>query len=130
MHHFISISNETKLPYSIILKISIMSLQKQFIKSKKAFKVTFSLPQEATHGARDVKILGDFNEWEFEKAVPMKMEDGAFKASMELTPGMEYQFRYLLDDNLWENDLEADKYIPSPFGVENSVVVLPAEKAN
>jgi 1,4-alpha-glucan branching enzyme len=104
-----------------------MSLQKHFIKSKHACKVTFSLPKEATNGFKDVKILGDFNNWEKELAIPMKAENGGFKASLELNPGREYEFRYLINDETWENDWDADKYSMTPYGVENSVVVIPDE---
>ncbi len=103
-----------------------MSLQKQFLESKNAYKVTFSLPEKATNGAKEVKVLGDFNNWELEKGIRMKAKNGEFRASVELEPGKEYQFRYLLDDNIWENDWEADKYIPSPYGVENSVIIAKA----
>ena len=52
-----------------------------------------------------------------------KQKDGIFKAVVELEAGKEFQFRYLVDGQLWINDNAADKYIPTPFGVENSVVV-------
>ena len=35
------------------------------------------------------------------------------------------QFRYLLDNNRWENDPEADKSAATPFGdARNSVIVI------
>lgn len=107
-----------------------MSLQKQFIKSNKVCKVTFRLPANRVDGAHDVKVLGDFNKWNLKKGIPMKVENGEFLATMELPVGKEYQFRYLIDDQIWENDTEADKYAPTPFGVENSVILTspPIEK--
>lgn len=101
-----------------------MSLQKQFLKSKQACKVTFSLPQAAANGAKEVKVLGDFNNWEQDKGIPMKVKNGEYVASVELEAGKEYQFRYLLDNETWENDGAADGYAPTPFGVENSVVAV------
>ena len=53
-----------------------MSLQKQFLKSNTACKVTFCLPEAVTNGAKEVKILGDFNNWEKENGVPMKAKNG------------------------------------------------------
>ena len=45
--------------------------------------------------------------------------------TLELKPGREYQFRYLIDGRQWENDWHADKYVQSPIGdSENSVVVV------
>jgi len=106
-------------------KSNIMGLLKQFSKSKKACKVTFLFPKEAANGAKKVEILGDFNKWERDHAIPMKMDNGGFKAIVELDPGRDYEFRYLIDQQTWENDPAADRYNPSPFGVENSVVVIP-----
>ncbi len=102
-----------------------MGLLKQFTKSRKACKVTFLFPKEAANGAKAVEILGDFNNWEKDHAVPMKIHNGGFKATVELSPGRDYEFRYLIDQQKWENDPAADRYNPSPFGVENSVVVIP-----
>ena len=107
-----------------------MSLQKQFLKSKQAWKVTFSVPQAAFEGAKEIKVLGDFTNWEAEKAIPMKAQNGDFLASVELEPGKAYQFRYLIDNELWENDPEADNYAPTPFGVMNSVIVTEPGEAD
>ena len=101
-----------------------MSLKKQFLKSKPICKVTFKLPKEAVVEAESVKLLGDFNEWEQATAIAMKpLKNGSFKTTVDLEVGKEYQFRYLIDDEKWENDWEADKYEASPYGTENSVVV-------
>ncbi len=101
-----------------------MSLKKQFLKSKPICKVTFKLPKEAVVEAESVKLLGDFNEWEQTSAVAMTaLKNGSFKTTLDLETGKEYQFRYLIDDEKWENDSEADKYAVSPYGTENSVVV-------
>lgn len=100
-----------------------MSLQKKFLKSSNVCTVTFSLPKEAVNGATEVKILGDFNNWDADKGVSMKNKNGEFKASMNLPCNEEYQFRYLIDNTVWENDWIADKYVPTPFGTDNSVVI-------
>ncbi len=70
--------------------------------------------------------MGEFNGWNPEEAIALKKQkDGSFKTSLELASG-EYQFRYILDDEKWENDWEADKYVAAGVDstVENSVVVL------
>ncbi len=100
-----------------------MSLKKKFLKSRPACKVTFQLPKTAANGAKEVLIVGDFNNWDRENGHPMKMRNGDFTGTIELESNREYQFRYLMDGEVWENDWEADKYAESPFGVENSVVV-------
>lgn len=101
-----------------------MSLEKSFLKSKPVCKVTFSLPVEATNGAEKVELLGEFNDWDKTKAVPMKLEDGAFKTTVKLPVGKSFEFRYLIDGEQWENDWKADQYQPNPFGQDNSVVFV------
>lgn len=107
-----------------------MSLQKQLLKEKNACKVTFTLPKEMVSKTGVIKILGDFNNWDSEKAPAMKAKNGEFRAAVELPMGQEFQFRYLIDNETWENDAAADKYVPSPYGAENSVVVTTIETAD
>jgi len=45
--------------------------------------------------------------------------------TLDLKPGKAYQFGYLIDDTIRENDWHADQYVPNPFGnSENSVVAV------
>jgi hypothetical protein len=53
------------------------------------------------------------------------LKSGDFTVTIDLEADREYQFRYLLDEKIWENDWEADKYVRSEYGnCENSVVVV------
>lgn len=98
-------------------------ITKKFLKSKPVCKATFTLPVEAAPTAEKVAIVGEFNEWNTENGIAMKKQkNGLFKATVELDTNKEYQFRYLIDGETWENDWEADNYIATPFGTENSVV--------
>lgn len=99
-------------------------IKKQYLKSKPFCKVTFSLPKKAINGGSEVKLLGEFNGWNKEEGLLMKSTKTDYKAVVELETGREYEFRYLIDNSKWENDWAADGYVPTPFGVENSVVVL------
>ena len=102
-----------------------MSIKKQFKKLKPECKVTFHLPSEAVASAKDVHLVGDFNSWDTQATPMKKQRDGSFSVTLDLKPGHEYQYRYLLDATKWENDWDADKYVPSPLGdIENSVIVL------
>lgn len=99
-------------------------IKKQFLKNKPVCKATFSLPKEAVESANEVFLVGDFNDWDTDKGIQMtQLKNGSFKATVELETGKEYQFRYLIDGETWENDWEADKYVATPFGVDNSVVI-------
>ena len=101
-----------------------MSIAKKFLKSKPVCKVTFKVPASMAPNAKEVFLVGDFNEWN-EQAEPLKpLKDGSFSTTLDLETGKEYQFRYFIDGNLWENDDEADKYVTNPFGNQNSVLVL------
>ncbi|MEL7532871.1 MAG: isoamylase early set domain-containing protein [Bacteroidota bacterium] len=101
-----------------------MSIKKKELKSKPVVKVTFRLPKGVATAAKEVALVGDFNEWN-KDAAPMKpLKSGDFTTTVELDKGNEYQFRYLIDGETWTNDDSADKYVASPFGADNSVVVL------
>lgn len=101
-----------------------MALKKSYSKDKKTCKVTFTVTQEAAHGAGVVTIAGDFNSWSSTETPLTKKKDGSFSVTLALDAGKEYQFRYLLDGKHWENDWAADKYIPAPFShTDNSVVI-------
>lgn len=87
--------------------------------------MTFELPKEAAESEASVKLIGDFNDWN--PAVPpmSQLKNGKFTSKLELDAGREYQFRYLINDNVWENDWNADKYVPNPYGDgDNSVVIV------
>lgn len=100
-----------------------MSLKKQYLKSKPVCKVTFSLPKDAGDGAKKVFLVGEFNEWKMDATPMRKQKSGEFTTTVELAPGHDYQFRYFIDGQVWENDWDADRYEYSPFGnCENSVV--------
>lgn len=106
-------------------------MKKQYSKTKDTCKVTFSLPAEAVSGASSVTLLGDFNEWQEQAGIPLKpQKDGSYKTQLELSAGKKYEFRYLVDGYRWENDYNADQYVPSPYnGVDNCVVEVTAKKA-
>jgi 1,4-alpha-glucan branching enzyme len=102
-----------------------MSLKKQFLKSKPLCKVTFTVDAELINGAKEVAILGEFNNWDPSDYAMRKLKDGSFTKTVELEVGQEYQFRYLLDGERWINDNSADKYTYSGVAAEeNSVVAL------
>lgn len=101
-------------------------ITKRFSKDGKKCKATFSLPKEATDEAKEVLLLGEFNNWDLNNPVVMKKQkDGSFKVSLDLKTGRDYQFRYLIDRLYWENDWKADDYVHIPdFDIDNSVVFI------
>ena len=114
----------------ITSKTTKIMINKKYQKDNACCDVTFSLPLEVAPDAREVRVVGDFNNWNWEEGLPMKATKNKkeYRATVELEPGRQYEFRYLLDNERWENDREADDYVPSPFeGVHNCVVSLEAE---
>lgn len=107
-----------------------MSLKKTFSSDGKKCTVVFTLNAEAAAGAEKVYLAGDFNSWD-ETSIPMKKgPDGSFSVKKQLDTNKEYQFRYCLDGNRWENDWKADKYVRSEIANDdNSVVDTTVPKA-
>ncbi len=102
-----------------------MSMKKKYIKNSKLCKVTFRVPKEASMNAKSISIVGDFNNWSIKDNPMKKLKSGEFTLELDLETKKEYQFRYLIDEKIWENDWAADKYVRSEYGnCENSVVVV------
>ncbi len=105
-------------------KVTFEGIKKLYMKSKKRCRVTFRLPKVAAPTATEVSLVGEFNNWNNRTNPMKKNNNGLFTVTLELEAGREYQFRYFIDNSLWENDAKADKYLPNPFGSMNSVIVL------
>ena len=101
-----------------------MALYKSYPKSGKTCKVTFELPAEASRGVKKVCLVGDFNNWDTTSHVLARNKDGLFSITVTLQQGREYEFRYLMDDERWENDWAADAYEPGGLGQDNSVIIV------
>lgn len=103
-------------------------MKKVYNREKGTCKVTFTLPTQAVGQASEVLLLGDFNNWNPNNAIALlPSADGSYKTTLELQTGKVYQYRFLLDQERWENDWNADGYIPSAMGnSDNSIVALEA----
>lgn len=95
-------------------------LKKNYSKTGNFCRVTFRVPAESN--AKKAFVCGDFNNWD-PTATPMRsLKDGGFSATVSLSAPQSYRFRYFLDGERWENDLEADEYVGNDYGSEDSVV--------
>jgi 1,4-alpha-glucan branching enzyme len=100
-------------------------IKKQFLKSKPVCKVTFTVEPEAAPNAEKVELVGDFSEWTSAPIEMKKFKNGTFKTTVDLEVGKNYEFRYVIDGEKWENDWNADSYVPNEVTFEdNSVVSL------
>jgi 1,4-alpha-glucan branching enzyme len=97
-------------------------LKKTYAKGGKSCRVTFKLPAEIAADAKDVNLVGAFNEWDESAHTLKRRKDGSFSTTVSLAPGQSYRFRYLVDGTRWENDNDADGYAPNEYGSDDSIV--------
>ena len=103
-----------------------MSVKKKYIKSRNTYKVTFVISKDIAANHSTANLVGDFNDWN-KDSLPMELKkrNSTFALTIELLEGNEYQFKYLLDNDVWVNESEADYHLPTPFGfAKNSVLYL------
>jgi 1,4-alpha-glucan branching enzyme len=100
-------------------------MKKVYLKDKRTCKVKFEVHKSHVGPVKSVNIVGCFNNWD-KKATPMRItENGSFEATLELKPGREYQYLYLIDGTYWDCDRDADKMVKDAYGIsDNSVVVV------
>ena len=98
-----------------------MAIKKQYLKSKPVCKVTFTVPAKE---AKNVAVVGSFNEWNTEATELKKQKNGTFKGTINLEKDKSYEFRYLVDGQ-WKNDEQADAFAWNEYAAdENSVINL------
>jgi 1,4-alpha-glucan branching enzyme len=102
-----------------------MAIEKKYLKTKPVCKVKFILDDKEANGAKKVNLVGDFNKWDKDANLMRKQKNGTFATTLDLEKDKEYEFRYVIDDEVWQNDTAADKYHRSSVGdAENSVVIV------
>lgn len=93
-------------------------LTKKFIKKTEECEVTFEFERE---GLEEVALVCEANGWQ-PVAMKQPRNTSAFRTKLRLPKNGRFQFRYLLDGGVWENDATADAYWPNEFGSDNGVV--------
>jgi 1,4-alpha-glucan branching enzyme len=91
-------------------------------------RVTFELP--STMWAERVNLVGEFNDWDT-RSLPMtrNRDEAKWRVTIDLEPGCQYRFRYLVDGKQWYNDWHADDYAENPYGSDDSIVEIPAPES-
>ncbi|MCX5898388.1 MAG: isoamylase early set domain-containing protein [Proteobacteria bacterium] len=103
----------------------ISGIKKEYLASVNMCKVTFTLPNSAAPDSKSVHLVGEFNNWDINAHQMKRSKNGEYTITLKITPGKDYEFRYLIDQSKWENDYHADKYVRSPFGdSDNSIVTV------
>ncbi|PLX32261.1 MAG: glycoside hydrolase [Ignavibacteria bacterium] len=96
--------------------------KKSYTRTGRSCRVTFYLPADVK--ASRASLCGEFNDWNPDAHVMAKRKDGTFYVSLYLDAGKSYRYRFLLDDTRWENDWEAESYIPNDHGSDDSLITL------
>jgi len=98
---------------------TVMSIKKQFIKTKPVCKVTFSVEAKE---AKVASVVGDFNNWNSTEGELSKLKNGTFKGVFDLPKDASYEFKYIID-GAYLNEPEADSFKWNDFaGTENGVL--------
>lgn len=95
-------------------------ITKEYSKTGRSCKVTFVLPPHVE--STTASVCGEFNDWAQDSHPLKRRKDGTFSTTVAIKPGTQYRFRYLIDGERWENDEQADAYLPNSFGSDDSVV--------
>ena len=94
-------------------------------RSKSSQTVTREVPFTVrAKGASEVVVTGDFTQWTREGIRLRKGPNDEWRTVLELEPG-EHQYRLVIDGN-WQDDPQATKRVPNPYGGHNSVLRVPA----
>ena len=72
--------------------------------------------------AQEVRLAGDFNDWDAKAGRMKKDKKGIWKTTVSLTPGR-YEYRFLKDGS-WENDPSCCDCVPNEFGSQNCVKIV------
>lgn len=99
-------------------------LEKQYLKTKPRCKVKFIAPEAITNDAKSITLAGEFNDWDPSATKLKKHRGGIYSATVELEVGHEYQYRYVVNGERWENDWTADKYVPNNISSDDNSVVI------
>jgi 1,4-alpha-glucan branching enzyme len=96
--------------------------KKEYTKTGRSCRVTFELPAEVN--AQTACLCGEFNDWDPTSHPMKRRKDGSFNLTISLKPGKEYRYRFLLDNERWENDWSAESYVPNEFSGEDSLITI------
>ena len=102
-------------------------LEKKYVKSRNVCKVTFLVPTNelpADIEVTSITVAGIFNDWDV-LAAPMKFskKKQAYSATLELDPETDYEYRYVINGDLWHNDWAADAYCANHIDSDDNCIV-------
>jgi tetratricopeptide (TPR) repeat protein len=102
------------------LKMNVLNVQAETFGNQKSGMVTFRL--SGYEGSKKVALVGNFNQYQDDKNVLYKTENGVWECKVRLPKGVFY-YQFLIEGNVKIND-PANKISFKPAGDWNSVVVV------
>jgi tetratricopeptide (TPR) repeat protein len=102
------------------LKMNVLNVQAETFGNQKEGVVTFRLRDY--EGVKKVALIGNFNQYQHDKNVLYKTENGDWECKIRLPKGVFY-YQFLIEDNVKIND-PANKISFKPVADWNSVVVV------
>jgi len=103
---------------------TIQNIIREYIKDGSKCVVTFTFPKEIAQEANSVAVAGSFNGWDKYSHPLKKNRSGEFILKVEVDANREHEFRFVINENRWENAWNADKYVWSEYGnCDNSVII-------
>ena len=78
-------------------------------------------PDQNSDTVQTVSVAGDFNNWNQDKNMLRKTEDGSFSLSMNLNSGT-YRYKSVINNKIWESDRLNSEKLPDGMGGYNSVL--------
>jgi len=76
--------------------------------------------------AKEVYLVGDFNNWQLDEASRMTQENGAWQKKVNLEGG-KYRYRFVIDGN-WTEDANNPAKELNPYGSLDSLIEVTAKK--
>ncbi len=83
-------------------------------------RITFSLPSSIW--ADTIYLVGDFNNWNT-TATPLRLDESDWSITLDLDIDQAYEYRYLVNNDEWLSDWNADNNICDRDGLTSSVVM-------
>src|SRR5437899_9088351 len=104
-----------------------MQMKTQLLKDK-SFTDVNRMTQFAFRAptARQVSLVGEFNNWDPKAGRMHKGPDGVWHLSVALKPGR-YEYRFLADE-LWRDDPAAQQKTANSMGTENCVRIVTSDR--
>lgn len=101
----------------LVIEKQMEAVVKERIAQLNEFIFSIFAPQ-----AKEVHLVGDFNDWRLDANSFMVVEDGVWKKKLNLNPGR-YHYRFVIDGN-WTEDPSNPLKVENPFGGKNSLLEI------